>query len=142
MKEYVLAFLKRGLMAAAGGPVILAIVYGCLGSAGEIVSLTPGEAALGILTVTLMAFIAAGISVVYQIERLPLLPASLIHAVVLYLDYLMIYLLNDWIPQNPTGIGVFTAIYAGGYALIWGVILLSIRAKTASLNRQLRRDRP
>ena len=42
-KKYVLESLKRGLMAAAGGPVILAIVYGILGAAGTITSLSPSE---------------------------------------------------------------------------------------------------
>ena len=137
MKKYALEFMKRGLMAAAGGPIILAIIYGSLGAAGVITSLSPAEVCMGILTVTLMAFIAAGISVVYQIERLPLLPATLIHAATLYADYLMIYLLNDWIPRSLAAIGIFTGIYAGGYAVIWLSIILSIKAKTARINRKL-----
>lgn len=138
MKKYVLEFLKRGLMAASGGPVILAIIYGILGATGASASLSPGEVCTGILTVTVMAFIAAGASVVYQIERLPLLPATLIHTGVLYLDYLLVYLLNNWIPRDLTGIGVFTAIYFAGYAVIWLSILLSIKANTRRINRKLR----
>lgn len=137
MKTYAKEFIKRGLMAAAGGPVVLAIVYGCLGAAGTVSSLTPGQVCMGILTVTLMAFIAAGITVVYQIERLPLLNALLLHGGVLYLDYLMMYLLNDWIPRNASGIGIFSAIFAAGYALVWVVIYFCIKAKADRLNRQL-----
>lgn len=138
MKKYTLEFIKRGLMAASGGPVILAIVYGIIGATGGASSFTPGEVCMGILTVTLMAFIAAGITIVYQIERLPLVSAILIHAGVLYLDYLMMYLLNSWIPRNLTGIGIFTGIFAVGYAVVWLGIYLSIRAKTERINRKLR----
>ena len=139
MKQFILEFMKRGMLAACGGPIILAIIYGILGASGEIESLRPDEVCMGILTVSLMAFIAAGISVVYSVERLPLASAIMIHGGMLYLDYLLIYLLNSWIPRDLTGIGVFTAIFAAGYAVIWLCIYLSIRAKTASLNRKLRR---
>ena len=138
MKKYIIAFLKRGSMAAFGGPVILAIVYGILGAAGQVGSFTPGEVCVGILTVTLMAFIAAGVSIVYQIERLPLMSAVLIHGGVLYLDYLLVYLLNSWIPRDLMGIGIFTAIFAGGYIVIWLCIYLSIKAKTDRINKKLR----
>lgn len=138
MKKYVVEFLKRGLMAASGGPVILAIVYGIIGATGAASSFTPGEVCMGILTVTLMAFIAAGITIVYQIERLPLVSAILIHSGVLYLDYLMMYLLNNWIPRDLTGIGIFTAIFAAGYAVVWLGIYLSIKAKTDRINQKLR----
>lgn len=136
-KEYIFAFLKRGLMAAAGGPVVLAIVCGILGYAGVVESLTPQEVATGILTVTLMAFIAAGITMVYQVERLPLISAILLHAGVLYADYLMMYLLNSWIPRDLTAIGVFTAIFVVGYALVWLCIYLCIRSKTDDINKKL-----
>lgn len=142
MKKFVLEFLKRGLMAAAGGPVILAIIYGNLGATGAAQSFSPHEVSMGILTATLMAFIAGGISVVYQIERLPLLTATMIHAVTLYADYLLVYLLNNWIPREPVVICVFTAIYAGSYALIWLFIYLSTRFRAARINKELRRKNP
>ncbi len=142
MKASVLKFVQRGLLAASGGPVILAIIYGILGKSGVVSSLTPSEVSMGILTVTLMAFTAAGVGIVYEIEKLSLLPATFIHAAALYLDYLLIYLLNDWIPRSATGIGIFTAIYAAGYALIWLVIILSIKARTARMNTLLRGNAP
>lgn len=60
MKQYCLTFLKRGLLAASGGPLILAMIYGILGANGQVTSLAPGEVCMGIVTVTLLAFIAAG----------------------------------------------------------------------------------
>lgn len=141
MKKHIIAFLTRGLSVAAGGPIVLAIVYGILGSVGVIEHLTPGEVCTAILTITLMAFIAGGITVIYTIERLPLISAILIHAGVLYLDYLMVYLLNSWIPRDLTGIGIFTAIFAAGYAVVWLCIYLSIKAKTDRINQKLRGEK-
>lgn len=138
MKKYVLEFIKRGLMAASGGPIILAIIYGILGATGKATSFTPNEVCMGTLTITLMAFVAAGISIVYQMEQLPLASAIAIHAGVLYLDYLAMYLLNSWIPRDWTGIGVFTAIFAVGYGLVWVCIYFGIKAKTDRINRKLR----
>ena len=141
MKKQIIEFLKRGLSVAAGGPIVLAIVYGILGAVGVVEHLTPGEVCTSILTITLMAFIAGGITVVYTIERLPLISAILIHAGVLYLDHLMVYLLNSWIPRDLTGIGIFTAIFAAGYAVVWLCIYLSIKAKTDRINKKLRGEK-
>lgn len=138
MKKFTLEFCRRGLMAASGGPIVLAIIYGCIGATGEVTSFSPREVCTGILTVTLMAFIAAGITAVYQTDRLPLASAIAIHGGVLYLDYLIMYLLNSWIPRDLTGIGVFTAIFAAGYALVWACIFLSIRERTRKINRKLK----
>lgn len=138
MKKAVLSFLHRGLMTACGGPVILAVVYWALERQGVIQSLTPGEVSTGIFSVTLMAFIAGGITVVYTMERLPLITAKLIHGGALYLDYLIFYLLNNWLPRNHTGILTFTAIFVGGYAIVWVCVYLSIKTKTESINKKLR----
>ena len=137
MKKYILEFLKRGAVSAAGGPVILAIIFGILGKTGAVSALTPGEVSLGILSVTLMAFIAAGITMIYTIEQLPLITAILIHGGVLYLDYLIMYLLNSWIPRDPGAIGLFTVIFVVGYALVWLCVYLSIRAKANRSNKKL-----
>ena len=136
MKKYVLEFIRRGLMAAWGGPVILAVIYGILGATDVVAGLTPGEVCLGIVSITLMAFIAAGITMIYTVESLPLLSAILLHGGVLYLDYLMIYLLNSWLPGNA--VGIFTIIFFAGFALVWLVIYLCIRKKTKRLNEKMK----
>lgn len=135
MKKYIQEFVKRGLMAAGGGPVILAIIYGCLGKTGAVDFLAPNEACMGILSITVMAFVIAGISMIYTVESLPLPMAILIHAGVLYLAYLLVYLLNNWLARSA--VGIFTAIFACGYALVWLVIYLCIRTKTKKLNAKL-----
>ena len=137
MKKYVSEFVKRGLMAAAGGPVVLAIVYGIMGITGTVQTLTPAEVCQGILSVTLMAFIIAGISMIYTVESLPLGMAILLHAGVLYLDYLIVYLTNSWIPKDWHAIGGFTMIFVAGYATIWLVIYLCVRAKTDKVNERM-----
>lgn len=137
MKKFAKEFFKRGLVAASGGPVIMAIVYGILGATNAVTVLTPNEVCVGILSVTLMAFIAAGITAVYQTERLPMLSSILLHAAVLYLDYLIMYLLNSWIPKNLAAIGIFTGIFILGFAIIWLLIYLSIKAKTDRINSKL-----
>lgn len=136
--KYVKEFLKRGLMVCAAGPVIMAIIYGFMGAAEAVTAITPEKVCVEILTITAMAFIAGGITVVYIIEKLPLVWAVMIHGVILYVDYLGVYLLNNWIPGNPLSIGIFTAIYIGGYAIIWLCIYCSIRSKTAKLNQKLK----
>ena len=138
MNKHVKEFLLRGLTCAAGGPLVLAIIYAILGAQGVATSLAPAEVSTAIISVTVMAFIAAGITMVYQIEQLPLLCAVLIHGGVLYADYLLMYILNSWIPRNGQAIGIFTAIFAAGYALIWAVIYLTIRAKTERINKKLK----
>lgn len=138
MKSYISAFCKRGLVAAPGGPVILAIIYGILGATGTVQALSPGEVCKGILTITLMAFIAGGITAVYQIESLPLFPALLLHGVVLYMDYIFIYLVNGWLKQQLIPILIFTAIFIAGYAFIWLIIYCVYKKAAEGLNRKLR----
>ena len=137
MKEFLKGFLLRGLTAAGGGPVVLAIIYGALGKTGEVVTLTPQEVSLGILSVTLMAFIVAGLGMVFQLEELPLMTAILIHGAGLYATYILIYLLNGWLQDKLIPILVFTAIFVAGYGLIWLFIYLVNRAKTKKINALL-----
>lgn len=138
MKKHIMDFLKRGLTFSVCGPVIVAIVYAALGAAGAVQSFTPNEVCLAILSSALMAFIAAGISIVYEIERLPLFSAALIHGVVLYLDYILVYLINGWLLSQLIPILIFTGIFIAGYAVIWLIIYLTTKNSTAMLNRKLK----
>lgn len=137
MKKYVAEFVKRGLVAAWGGPVIVAIIYAILGANGVIESLTVHEVCLGIISSTVMAFIAAGISMVYQVEQLPLPMKIMIQAGVLYLDYLLVYLMNGWMPNRLGPVLGFTAVFAAGYAVIWLIIYQSIKKQIKQVNKKL-----
>lgn len=133
MKSFFKEFFKRGFISAWGGPFILAIIYYIVGRTENIENIPINEVSLGILSITLMAFIAGGITAIYQSEKLPLASSIMIHAAVLYLDYLIMYLLNDWIPRSE--IGLFTAIFAAGFAFVWLIIYLCIKNKTEGINK-------
>ena len=134
MKQFWKDFLFRGLVSAAGGPLVLAIIYGILGATGDVTSLTPREVCLGMLSITLLAFIVAGMTAIYQVEKLPLASAILIHGGVLYATYLLIYLINGWLQKDLIPILVFTGIFLVVYILIWMVIYCTERAKIRKLN--------
>ena len=133
MKSFFKEFLKRGFVSAWGGPVILAIIYYIVGRIESVQSLSVNEVSVGIISITIMAFIAGGITAIYQSEKLPVVSSALIHAAVLYLDYLFMYLLNDWIPRSK--IGVFSAIFIAGFALVWFIIYLCIKNKADGINK-------
>lgn len=135
MTKHVKDFCKRGLIAAWGGPVIMAIVWLCLKANGVVETLTVDQAVLGIISTTVMAFIASGVSVVYRIETLPKPMAGLIQMAVLYIDYMGIYLLNGWLPVDQ--IGMFTLIFIAVFAIIWMIIYLSIRIKVNRINQKM-----
>ncbi len=137
MKKNLSVFFRQGLAASVGGPVILAIVYLSLGAAGTVESLPVERIAGEIFTSALLAFIAGGVSVVYQIDRLSLLSATLLHGAALYLDYILFYLLNGWIPRQPASVAVFTGIFLALYAVVWLIIYCIIRRRVAGLNRRL-----
>jgi hypothetical protein len=137
MKKFLKEFLLRGLICASGGPVVLAIIYGILGATGAVESFSPREVCLGILTITLLAFIAAGMTAIYQMEQLPLPTMILLHGGALYIAYILTYLINGWLLNQLRPILVFTAIFIVGYALIWGVIYCIEKTKIAKLNKLL-----
>lgn len=138
MKTFWKEFLLRGLMAASGGPVVLAIIYGILGATGEVNAFTPKEVCLGILTITLLAFIVAGMTAIYQIEQLPLPTMILLHGAALYIAYILIYLLNGWLKQQLLPIAIFTAVFVISYAIIWLIIYCVEKRKTGKLNKLLK----
>lgn len=138
MKKFVLEFLRRGLIAAGIGPIVLAFVYLILQQASAIETLSVNQVCIGIFSITALAFIAGGMNAIYQIERLPLMVAILIHGGVLYIGYLGTYLLNDWLDLGVIPIVVFTAIFAVGYIVIWAIIYSIIKRNTAKLNKMLK----
>mgnify|MGYP003304965961 CR=1 FL=1 len=135
MKKFWKEFMFRGLLVCGGGPLILAIIYGILGATGAVASFSPREVCMGILTITLLAFIAAGMTAIYQMEQLPLPIMILLHGGGLYIAYLLTYLLNDWLLNQLTPILIFTGIFIAGYALIWLIIYCIEKAKAEKLNK-------
>ena len=138
MKRIILDFFRRGLAACGFGPPVLAVIYLMLQRHGVLQSLTVNEVCLGIFSLSALAFVAGGMNAIYQIERLPLMPAVLIHGSVLYISYLGTYLLNDWLEWGTAPILVFSGIFVVGYLAIWAIIYSVIRRRTARLNEMLK----
>ena len=138
MKKFVLEFLRRGLIAAGIGPIVLAFVYLILQQASAIETLSVNQVCIGIFSITALAFIAGGMNAIYQIERLPLMVAILIHGGILYISYLVTYLLNDWLDFGALPIIVFSAVFVVGYIVIWTIIYSIIKRNTAKLNKMLK----
>ena len=137
MKKNVLEFFRRGLVACGFGPMVLAVLYLILRSHADLETLTVNQVCLGIFSLSALAFIAGGMNVVYQIERLPLMAAILIHGGVLYISYLAAYLVNGWLEQGTAPILIFTAIFVAGYLVIWAVIYSIIKRNTDRINQIL-----
>ena len=126
MKSFVINFLKRGAMFAAGGPVILAIVYSFLLANGVVETVSVERLIREVLTSTLLAFVAAGISAVYTVDRLQKATAGLIQGAVLFLDYIVLYLLNGWLRLPWRAILLFPALCVVVVASIWRILWLTV----------------
>ena len=137
MRRYALDFLRRGLTAAGFGPIILAILYLILRSASDLEVLSVGQVCVGIFSLTALSFIAGGMNFIYQLERLPLMVAILIHGGVLYVGYLVTYLVNEWLERSVIPMLVFSVIFVVGYFAIWAVIYSITRKNTEKLNEIL-----
>ena len=139
MKKIVLEFFHRGMIACGFCPIVLAVFYLILRQQGIAETLTVEQVCRGIFSLSALAFIAGGMNVVYQIERLPLMVAILIHGGVLYVSYLGTYLLNDWLEWGVTPILVFSVIFVLGYLVIWAIIYSIIKRNTDQLNEMLKK---
>ena len=138
MKKFWKEFLLRGLICAGGGPMVLAIIYGILGTTGAVDAFAPNEVCTAIVTITLLAFTAAGMTAIYQMEQLPLPIMILLHGGALYIAYILTYLINGWLQNSLIPVLVFTGIFIVGYALVWLLIYLVEKAKAEKLNRLLK----
>ena len=139
MKKFWKDFLLRGLICAGGGPVVLAIIYGILGATGAVEALSPRDVCIGILSITALAFVVAGMTAVYRLEQLPLPTMILLHGGALYLAYILTYLLNGWLLRQLKPILIFTGIFVAGYAVIWLIIYCVERFKTKRINEKLQK---
>ena len=93
---------------------------------------------MAILSIALLAFIAAGMTAIYQAEQLPLPIKILLHGGALYVAYLLTYLLNGWLENQWVAVAVFTGIFLAGYALVWFIIYFIEKNKAEKLNKLLK----
>ena len=129
-------FFLRGLLFGGFGPIVLAIIYGILQATLTDFALSGTEVCLGILSTYLLAFVHAGASVFNQIESWSVAKSMLFHFGSLYLAYTLCYISNSWIPFKPAVLGIFTAIFAGVYFVVWTIVVLCLKAVERKLNRK------
>ena len=138
MKKIVSEFIHRGLTACGFGPIVLAILYLILQHQDVLKTLTVNQVCLEIFSISALAFIAGGLNVLYQIERLPLMVAILIHGSVLYISYLGTYLLNGWLERGTAPLLIFSGVFVVGYLAIWAIIYSITIRNTQKLNHLLK----
>lgn len=137
MNTYVKSFLHRGMLFGGFGPIVVGIVYAILQATVADFTLTGGQVLLAIVSTYLLAFLQAGATVFNQIEHWPLAKSLLCHFATLYIAYTLCYLGNTWIPFEPAVLLIFTTIFVGGYFLVWGIVLLCIKAVSRKMNKKL-----
>ena len=138
MKKNIQDFIQRGFTACGFGPIVLAIIYLVLQKQAAVDTLSVDEVCRGIFSLSALAFVAGGVNVVHQMERVPLTVAILIQGIVLYVGYLGTYLVNDWLEWSELPILMFTGIFILLYLVIWGIIYVTTKKNTAELNEKLK----
>ena len=137
MKNIISKICLRGLLAMGFGPLIYGIVMLILHLC-DVDTLSNGLVIFkGIISTSLLAFLMASINLIYENDKLNLGIKILIHGLVIYIGYLVIYLLNDWISKNLTAILIFSIIFIIGYILIWIIIYFVDRNKINKLNKMI-----
>lgn len=137
MNRYVKSFFHRGMLFGGFGPIVAGIVYAILERTVADFSLSGSQVLLAIVSTYLLAFVQAGTSVFNQIDEWPLPKSLLCHFLSLYAMYVLTYLVNTWIPFQAEVVLIFTAIFAAGYFVIWGIVYLAVRATSRRLNQKL-----
>lgn len=137
MKEFIRNFIKSGLQATGFGPLILVIFYYIYSVTINFHTISVQDVNKNIVSSLLLAFIAGGINAIFKVERIPLGLATTIDAIVIYLDYLLFYVLNDWIKLQIIPFLVFTVIYIIGYLIIWLCIYHQVKNQVQKLNQKL-----
>ena len=138
MKKLISEFCRRGLTAFGFGPIVFAVLYLILKHQEDLETLTVNQMCVGIFSLSGLAFIVGGMNVIYQIERLPLMLAILIHGGVLYISYLCTYLVNNWLEWGAAHILIFSGIFVIGYLAIWAIIYSVTKKNTEKLNKMLK----
>ena len=137
MKDFIKNFIKSGLRAAGFGPLVLVIFYYIYSFTINFHTISIQNVNKNILSSLLLAFIAGGISAVFKVEKMSLGLATMIDAVVIYLDYLLFYVFNNWIELQLVPFLIFTVLYVIGYLIIWLCIYHQVKNQVRQLNHKL-----
>lgn len=137
MKKFVKEFILRGSIASSGGPIIYAIVMFILYLCNIDTTVDGLTIFKSIISLSLMAFIIGGASIIWKIEKLGLGFAILIHGSILYICYASVYLLNNWIKRDLTHFIIFSIVFVVCYTLIWLIIYLIEKQRAKKFNKSL-----
>jgi len=137
MKAIAKSFLRRGVMFAGFGPIILGIIYAILEQTVEDFSLNGMQLLIAIVSVYLLAFLQAGASIFNQIDSWSIPKSLICHFSVLYGAYIGCYLVNNWIPFDVRVLLVFTGIFVAVYLTIWLTVFVSVKLVSRRLNAKL-----
>lgn len=135
MKKFWKEFLKRGLLFAWGGPAVMCVVWSCIDKFQSVDMIETKSAVLAIVSTTLIAFVAAGITAIHQMEQIPVVISAITHMIVLYVAYLSMYLINGWMPTRV--VGVFTIIFFATFLVIWAIVYTCVRKTVKKMNEQI-----
>ena len=134
VKRYYKDFLLRGIISMGFGPIVLAIIYAVLGASNVVKEVSVFEMCLGIVSISALAFISGALTMLYQIEEIPLFWSILAHGVVLYISYTTMYIANGWLEPGIISFIVFTLIFVVSYIIIWATIYLITKNQTDRLS--------
>lgn len=135
MKKFWKEFLKRGLLFAWGGPAVMCVVWSCIDRFQGVDMIETKSAVLAIVSTTLIAFVAAGITAIHQMEQIPVVISAITHMIVLYVAYLAMYLINGWMPTKV--IGIFTVIFFATFLVIWAIVYVCVRESVKKMNEKI-----
>lgn len=138
MNKYVKAFFHRGLIFGGFGPIIVGIVFAILGATLEDFHIDGWQILLAIASTYLLAFLQAGASVFNRIESWPIPKSLACHFLTVYLAYVVTYTVNTWIPFEPIAILVFTGVFVAIYAVVWLIVVISMKTTEKILNKKLK----
>lgn len=138
MKKVIKEFCLRGLLSMGFGPIIYGIVmfilYLC-----NVDTMVDGLVIFkGVISISIMAFLIAGFSIIWKQEEIQLCKKILVHFIFLYVLYLIVYLANDWIEKDLLVIGIFTLVFVLGYLLTRLVIYLVERNRAEKFNKYIK----
>ena len=138
MKGFISNFVLRGLIACGFGPLVLGMIYLTRSLYGVVDTVSVTEMCMGIFSIFVLAFVCGGMTAIYQVEKLHIITAILLHGGVLYAVYLATYLINNWLEEGLIPLLVFSGIFVVGYIIIWAIIYAINRKRIAKINAILK----
>lgn len=138
MKNKLQSFCLRGMIFGGFGPIVYALVMFVLFLFKVNTALDGKTVFLNVISTYLLAFICSGISIIWKEERLGLSLQILIHSLSLYICYLIVYLINDWVPKNIVILLIFTGCFFLGYSIICLIVFIVEKRRAKKLNSYLK----